>query len=76
MATYEVTPAGDGLDVTAIPKGFAAEVDREVTTVHHLPLGDDRFVAAEPDEGVHPQIAFLEDGRYLYATRPAPREES
>ncbi|MFF5289801.1 serine hydrolase domain-containing protein [Paractinoplanes globisporus] len=74
LATYEVSAAGDGLDVTAIPKGFAAEVDSEVKTVRYLPLGDDRFVAAEPEEGVHPQIAFLEDGRYLYNLRAVPRE--
>ncbi|WP_433364182.1 serine hydrolase domain-containing protein [Actinoplanes sp. CA-142083] len=75
LATYEVTPVDDGLEVTAIPKGFAAQVDGEVKTVRFLPLGGDRFVAAEPDEGVHPQIAFLQDGRYLYTTRAVPREE-
>jgi hypothetical protein len=31
--------------------------------------GDNRYIAAEPDGGVHPMIAFLEDGLYLYTGR-------
>jgi CubicO group peptidase (beta-lactamase class C family) len=74
LATFEVTPAGDGLDITQIPKGFAAEVDDSPKTLHFLPLGDDRFVGVELEDGVYPQIAFIEGGRYLYATRAVPRE--
>jgi CubicO group peptidase (beta-lactamase class C family) len=73
LATLEVAVADGGLDVTTIPKGFAAEVDDTTETARYVALGGDRFVATEPDEGVHPQIAFLHNGQYLYATRALPR---
>jgi len=64
---------GDGLDIIATPKGFAVEAGEEPKTVRVLALGDNRYVAAEPDGGVHPVIAFLEDGRYLYTGRAIKR---
>jgi CubicO group peptidase (beta-lactamase class C family) len=69
----EVKIAEGGLDITVIPKGFAVEAGEQPKTVRVLALGDNRYVAAEPDEGVHPVIAFLEDGRYLYTGRAIKR---
>ncbi|GAB1688703.1 serine hydrolase domain-containing protein [Krasilnikovia sp. M28-CT-15] len=73
LVTYEVAVAGGGLDITLIPKGFAAEQGEKPTTVRYVPLGGDRFVSAEPVDGVHPVLAFLDNGRYLYNTRAVPR---
>ena len=73
LVTYEVVAVDGGLDITAIPKGFAAEVDPEPRTARYVPLGGNRFVGVEPDEGVHPQVAFLDNGRYLYNSRAVPR---
>ena len=46
---------------------------RSRSTSRYVALGDDRFVGAERDEGVHAVIAFLRDGRYLYNGRAIPR---
>jgi CubicO group peptidase (beta-lactamase class C family) len=73
LIRYEVAAADGGLDVTTIPMGFAAEVDAESSTARFVALGGDRFVAAELDEGIHPTITFLENGRYLYNGRAIPR---
>ncbi|MFC7547737.1 serine hydrolase domain-containing protein [Plantactinospora sp. GCM10030261] len=73
---YEVKLATGGLDITVIPKGFAAEMGDERKTVRVLALGDNRYVAAEPDQGVHPVIAFLENGRYLYTGRAVKRVQA
>ncbi|GAA1041888.1 hypothetical protein GCM10009557_66700 [Virgisporangium ochraceum] len=72
--TYEIVAADGGLDVTTIPKGMFVEIGEEPKTARYVPLGDDRFVGAEPDEGVHPQLVFIDDGRYLYNSRAMPRE--
>ena len=73
VVTYEVAVAGGGLDITTIPKGLAADLGEQPKTARYLALGGDRFVAAEPDEGVHPVLAFVHNGRYLYNTRAVPR---
>jgi hypothetical protein len=73
LVTYEVAVADGGLDITTIPKGFAADVGVQPTTVRYVALGGDRFVAAEPDDGVHPVLAFIRNGRYLYDIRAVPR---
>jgi hypothetical protein len=73
IARYEVTIAGGGLDIAVIPKGFAVEAGEEPKTVRVLALGDNRYVAAEPDGGVHPVISFLEGGRYLSTGRAIKR---
>jgi len=70
---YEVKIAEGGLQVTVIPKGFAVEFGEQPKTVRVLAVGDNRYVAAEPDGGVHPVIAFLEEGRYLYTGRAIKR---
>jgi hypothetical protein len=71
--TYEVAAADGGLDITTIPKGFAADVGERPKTARYVALGVVRFVAAEPDDGVHPVLVFVHDGRYLYNTRAVPR---
>jgi hypothetical protein len=74
LVTYEVAAAADGgLNITTIPKGLAADVGEQPKTARYVALGGDRFVAAEPDEGVHPVLAFIHNGRYLYNTRAVPR---
>jgi hypothetical protein len=42
-------------------------------TARYVHAGDNRFVGVEPDEGLHPLIAFLQDGRFLYNMRAVPR---
>ncbi|BFU47640.1 serine hydrolase domain-containing protein [Krasilnikovia sp. MM14-A1004] len=73
LVTYAVAAADGGLDITTIPKGFAAEEGEKPTTVRYVPLGAHRFVAAEPVDGIHPVLAFIDNGRYLYNTRAVPR---
>jgi hypothetical protein len=71
--TYEVTAADGCMDITTISKGFAADVGEQPKTAHYVALGGDRFAAAEPNDGVHPMLAFIRNGRYLYNTRVVPR---
>ena len=75
MAAYEVRPANGALEVTVVPQGIAKEVDNEPTTMRYVPLTPSRdiLIGTEKDEGVHPLIRFLQDGRYLYTTRVIPR---
>jgi CubicO group peptidase (beta-lactamase class C family) len=73
LVTYEVAVADGGLNITTIPKGFAADVGERPKTTRYVAFGGDRFVAAEPDDGVHPVLAFIQNGRYLYNTRAVPR---
>jgi CubicO group peptidase (beta-lactamase class C family) len=71
---FEVTAAdGGGLHVTTTPRGVAVDFGDQPSSARFVPLGEDRFVAAEPDGGVHAAIAFLKDGRYLYNGRAIPR---
>lgn len=70
--TYRVAPADGGLDITITPKGFFADLEQPKTT-RYVALGDDRFIAAEPDGGVYPVLAYLADRRYLYNSRAIPR---
>ncbi len=64
---------GGGLHVTTTPRGVAVDFGDQPSSARFVPLGEDRFVAAEPDGGVHAAIAFLKDGRYLYNGRAIPR---
>jgi CubicO group peptidase (beta-lactamase class C family) len=73
LGIFEVAVADGGLDITVVPKGLAAEVGEKPKTARYVALGDDRFIAAEPDEGVHPVLAFIEGGRYVFTTRAVPR---
>lgn len=50
-----------------------AEIGEEPRTARYVVLGGDRFIAAGPDDGLHPVLAFVEGGRYLFTTRAAPR---
>jgi CubicO group peptidase (beta-lactamase class C family) len=74
MDTIEVTAAEGGLTVTTTPEGVAVEIGEKPKTALYVSLGDDRFIAAEPDQGAHPIIAFVDDGRYLYNSRAMPRK--
>jgi hypothetical protein len=69
----EAALADGGLDVTTTPKGIATDLGRRPKTARYLALGQDRFVAAEPDEGAHPVIVFIHQGRYLHNSRALPR---
>jgi hypothetical protein len=73
LTTYEVALADGGLDVTTTPKGIATDLGMRPKTARYLALGQDRFVAAEPDEGAHPVIVFVDQGRYLHNSRALPR---
>lgn len=75
LVAYDVAAGDGGLNITAIPRGLAAELGEEPSTFHYRALGDDRFVATETDDGVYPQIAFLQNGRYLYNGRALPRAD-
>ncbi|MET8149650.1 serine hydrolase domain-containing protein [Actinoplanes sp. NPDC049668] len=71
--TYEVTADADGLEITDTPHGLSAQFGEAGTTARYVHAGDDRFVGVEPADGVHPLIAFLRDGRFLYNMRAVPR---
>jgi CubicO group peptidase (beta-lactamase class C family) len=73
LIRFEVRAADGGLDITSTPRGVAAEAGEEPATARYLALGDDRFVAAEREEGLYPVIRFLEGGRYLFHGRALPR---
>jgi CubicO group peptidase (beta-lactamase class C family) len=73
LVAYEVAATDGGLDITAIPQGLAADLGEQPTTDRYVALGDGRFVATEAADGVHPLLAFIEDGRYLYNSRALPR---
>lgn len=73
LVTYEVAVADGGLAITTVPKGLAAEMGERPATARYVALGGDRFIAAEPADGMHPVLAFLDDGRYLYSTRAVRR---
>jgi hypothetical protein len=60
--------------ITTIPQGLPADFGEQPTVHRFVPLGDDRFVSTEPDEGVHAVLKFLDGGRYLYNTRAVRRE--
>lgn len=70
---YEVTPVDGGLDLTTIPLGAPAEADAEPTTMRYVPLEAGVHIGTEREEGVHPLITFLRDGRYLFNLRAVPR---
>jgi hypothetical protein len=74
MSAYEVTATDDGLDVTAIPHPIPGLPAEPTATARFVHLNGSTFVAAEPDHGIHRTITFLDDGRYLFGGRVAPRE--
>ncbi|MFI5908135.1 serine hydrolase domain-containing protein [Dactylosporangium sp. NPDC051541] len=71
--TYNVRADADGLAVTEIPSGLAAQFRPGKTTTRYVHVGDSHFVGLEPPQGPHPMIAFLQDGRFLYNLRLVPR---
>jgi CubicO group peptidase (beta-lactamase class C family) len=73
LCAYDVTATGDGLEVTATPLGVAAEFGDSPSTERYVALAGDTFIAAEPTNGLHATITFLDGGRYLYGGRAAPR---
>ncbi|MEU4690123.1 serine hydrolase domain-containing protein [Actinoplanes sp. NPDC023714] len=70
QGVFEVTADDAGLEITVSPPG---EPSRTARFVH---AGGERFVAVQKEDGVHPLIAFLRDGRYLYNLRAVPRTGS
>jgi CubicO group peptidase (beta-lactamase class C family) len=73
LAAYEVSAVDGGLDISVFPQGAAAEIGEPPSTARYVALSEDRFIAVEPSEGIHPVLAFLEGGRYLYTGRALPR---
>jgi CubicO group peptidase (beta-lactamase class C family) len=71
LVTHDVVAADGGLDVTTAWKAVDARLDEPPTTTRYLAVGDDRFVAADPNAG--PPIIFMRGGRYLYSSRVTPR---
>jgi CubicO group peptidase (beta-lactamase class C family) len=71
LGIFDVQADADGLELTTIPKGLATEFE-EPKAARYVHAGDNRFVGLEREEGLHPLIAFLRDGQYLYYTRAAP----
>ncbi|GLY03053.1 MULTISPECIES: serine hydrolase domain-containing protein [Actinoplanes] len=71
LADYRVTPADGGLSVVYRPQGIASG---DPVTMRYVPLRPGVFVGVDRSAGVHPVIAFLGDGRYLFAgSRALPR---
>jgi CubicO group peptidase (beta-lactamase class C family) len=74
LVDYEVAAADGGLDITLVPKSaFVIEAGAVRKTDRFAALGDDVFVAVEPEEGVHTVFAFIHNGQFLYNTRSLPR---
>lgn len=73
LVTYEVVAVDGGLDITVIPKGFAADLGEKPKTTRYVALGGERFIAAEPQDGVYPMFIFVGDQHYLFDTRATPR---
>jgi CubicO group peptidase (beta-lactamase class C family) len=74
LCTYEVVAAGEGLDVTAVPHGVAAADGSGAATERYVALTGSTFITARAgDDGTHPTLTFLDEGRYLYAARVAKR---
>jgi CubicO group peptidase (beta-lactamase class C family) len=70
---YEVAASDGGLAITTTPKGVAAAIGREAQTDRYVPLAGDTYVTADPEDGFHDTVTFLQDGRYLHTMRAAPR---
>jgi CubicO group peptidase (beta-lactamase class C family) len=70
---YEVAVSDGGLAITSTPKGLAAAVGREPRTDRYVRLAGDTYVTAEPEDGSHETITFLDAGRYLHTARAALR---
>ncbi|MFG1991742.1 serine hydrolase domain-containing protein [Actinoplanes sp. NPDC048988] len=74
LATYDVVATDDGFDVTSTPRGLSAELGEGKTTERYVGLDGDTFITAEPVDGDHSTLTFLDGGRYLYGGRVAVRE--
>jgi CubicO group peptidase (beta-lactamase class C family) len=73
LCTYDVTATDAGLDVTATPNGFAAQMGETATTERYVTLAGDTFIAERPENGIHPVITMVDDGKYLHVGRAAVR---
>jgi len=73
LADYEVTADGAALTIVTTPKGLAAQMGRQRHSARYVPVTDDTYITAEPVDGRHDTVAFLDDGRFLHAGRAAPR---
>lgn len=71
--TCEVKASADGLEITDTPHGLAAEFGEGGRTARYVHAGAGFFVGVEPDQGLHPLVGFLQDGRFLYTLRAVPR---
>jgi hypothetical protein len=74
MAAYDVVAVDGGLDITFTPKGIAEQLGMSARTDRYLPLAGESFIAVELDEGVHPVVTFVDNGRYLFNGRAARRD--
>src|SRR6266508_1113546 len=73
MVTYDVALADGGVDITATPQGLAAQAGMPTKTDRYVPLAGGTFIAAEPEDGRHATVTFVDGGRYLYDGRAASR---
>jgi hypothetical protein len=74
LSAFEVSATDGGLDVTRVPQGLAAAAGEQPDTTRYVALGDDSFIAAEPQDGTHPTVYYLRGGRYLVSgLRVLPR---
>lgn len=74
LSVCEVTVSDGVLTVTATPRGIAAQPDATPRTTRYVPLAGDTFITAEPVDGGHATITFVDGGRFLYTgARAMPR---
>ncbi|GAA0464708.1 serine hydrolase [Paractinoplanes deccanensis] len=73
LAVYDVVATDSGFDVTSQARGIAAALDENPATDAYVHLSGSTYITAEPVDGSHSTLTFLDDGRYLYGGRVAAR---
>ena len=59
--------------LTVVPDGLAAAAGMARTTGRYVLLAGDTFVTAQPKDGTHETVTFVDSGRYLHDGRAVPR---
>ncbi|MCY1138249.1 serine hydrolase [Actinoplanes sp. Pm04-4] len=73
LGSYEIVATGDGLEVTATPRGLAAEAGESRTTRRYVLLSGTTYISAEPFQDRHDTFTIVGDGQYFYGGRLARR---
>ncbi len=74
MLAYEVAAVSGGLDITLIPSDFARGLGMTGSTARYVPLAGEAFIfSADPMDGRHQVLTFVDGGRYLHNGRALPR---